>query len=38
LLTEERGDDADDQRRLQPFPEADHEGRQHLTPALLSDA
>ena len=30
---QERGDDPDDQRRLEPLPEADDEGRKHYSAA-----
>ncbi len=32
LLPQERGDDADDQGRFDPFAEADYEGREHRSP------
>jgi len=38
LLDQERGDDADDERRLEAFPQADHEGREHDRSVLLGKA
>jgi hypothetical protein len=35
LFDQERGDDADDERRLEAFPQADHKGREHDRPVLL---
>jgi len=38
LLDQERGDDADDERRLEAFPQADHEGREDDRSVLLGKA
>jgi hypothetical protein len=35
LFDQERGEDADDERRLEAFPQADHEGREHDRSVLL---